>query len=142
MTMFSRHVLHVSLLSLFFFSDAATTEIYTYCHTLSLHAALPISCERIVVLGFQRHDEAGDGIAGLAVRARQANRHRRDQRRLRQRSEVHTSELQSLMRISYAVFCLKKKIDSSSLLHSPFCISYYSFSPTLYEFLITLYFII
>src|SRR3546814_7595330 len=30
------------------------------------------------------------------------------QRRL-QRSEEHTSELQSLMRISYAVFCLKKK---------------------------------
>src|SRR3546814_9351355 len=29
---------------------------------------------------------------------------------LDQRSEEHTSELQSLMRISYAVFCLKKKI--------------------------------
>src|SRR3546814_4738069 len=29
--------------------------------------------------------------------------------RLRFRSEEHTSELQSLMRISYAVFCLKKK---------------------------------
>src|SRR3546814_8394591 len=29
--------------------------------------------------------------------------------RLSQRSEEHTSELQSLMRISYAVFCLKKK---------------------------------
>src|SRR3546814_9796931 len=28
---------------------------------------------------------------------------------LAQRSEEHTSELQSLMRISYAVFCLKKK---------------------------------
>src|SRR3546814_2857080 len=28
---------------------------------------------------------------------------------LRHRSEGHTSELQSLMRISYAVFCLKKK---------------------------------
>src|SRR3546814_6860519 len=28
---------------------------------------------------------------------------------VRQRSEEHTSELQSLMRISYAVFCLKKK---------------------------------
>src|SRR3546814_10048755 len=28
------------------------------------------------------------------------------------RSEEHTSELQSLMRISYAVFCLKKKIDT------------------------------
>src|SRR3546814_5926804 len=29
--------------------------------------------------------------------------------RLQDRSEEHTSELQSLMRISYAVFCLKKK---------------------------------
>src|SRR3546814_2872042 len=29
------------------------------------------------------------------------------------RSEEHTSELQSLMRISYAVFCLKKKINKS-----------------------------
>src|SRR3546814_6501538 len=29
----------------------------------------------------------------------------------RDRSEEHTSELQSLMRISYAVFCLKKKIQ-------------------------------
>src|SRR3546814_4091438 len=30
------------------------------------------------------------------------------------RSEEHTSELQSLMRISYAVFCLKKKNDIQS----------------------------
>src|SRR3546814_1382943 len=30
------------------------------------------------------------------------------------RSEEHTSELQSLMRISYAVFCLKKKIIQTS----------------------------
>src|SRR3546814_6587966 len=30
-------------------------------------------------------------------------------RQIVQRSEEHTSELQSLMRISYAVFCLKKK---------------------------------
>src|SRR3546814_7039396 len=29
------------------------------------------------------------------------------------RSEEHTSELQSLMRISYAVFCLKKKTNKS-----------------------------
>src|SRR3546814_3997969 len=29
------------------------------------------------------------------------------------RSEEHTSELQSLMRISYAVFCLKKKTDDN-----------------------------
>src|SRR3546814_8792738 len=32
------------------------------------------------------------------------------------RSEEHTSELQSLMRISYAVFCLKKKIYLSSFI--------------------------
>src|SRR3546814_8934243 len=33
------------------------------------------------------------------------------------RSEEHTSELQSLMRISYAVFCLKKKINHTLLSH-------------------------
>src|SRR3546814_4775001 len=33
----------------------------------------------------------------------------RSEHALEQRSEEHTSELQSLMRISYAVFCLKKK---------------------------------
>src|SRR3546814_6471608 len=32
----------------------------------------------------------------------------------RPRSEEHTSELQSLMRISYAVFCLKKKKNTKS----------------------------
>src|SRR3546814_1540594 len=31
------------------------------------------------------------------------------------RSEEHTSELQSLMRISYAVFCLKKKTRTTSI---------------------------
>src|SRR3546814_87867 len=33
------------------------------------------------------------------------------------RSEEHTSELQSLMRISYAVFCLKKKIKKRKILN-------------------------
>src|SRR3546814_3215756 len=32
------------------------------------------------------------------------------------RSEEHTSELQSLMRISYAVFCLKKKQNTNTIL--------------------------
>src|SRR3546814_2610478 len=35
-------------------------------------------------------------------------------RHLGERSEEHTSELQSLMRISYAVFCLKKKKNKST----------------------------
>src|SRR3546814_8303555 len=34
---------------------------------------------------------------------------RQQQLTVEQRSEEHTSELQTLMRISYAVFCLKKK---------------------------------
>src|SRR3546814_8826080 len=33
------------------------------------------------------------------------------------RSEEHTSELQSLMRISYAVFCLQKKNQQNNLTH-------------------------
>src|SRR3546814_8481299 len=46
--------------------------------------------------------------------------------RLALRSEEHTSELQSLMRISYAVFCLKKQIqkqDKSSQLQTLILIS-------------------
>src|SRR3546814_2917621 len=35
------------------------------------------------------------------------------------RSEEHTSELQSLMRISYAVFCLKKKKKTKTHKHKP-----------------------
>src|SRR3546814_1562117 len=46
--------------------------------------------ENVAILGM-----GGSGIAGDIVAA--------------VRSEEHTSELQSLMRISYAVFCLKKK---------------------------------
>src|SRR3546814_4258250 len=50
-------------------------------------SALVVVLAMVRVFGRRRHDLAGH----------------------RQRSEEHTSELQSLMRISYAVFCLKKK---------------------------------
>src|SRR3546814_8624416 len=46
--------------------------------------------------------QAGDQQRGQSGRARHRHPHNI-------RSEEHTSELQSLMRISYAVFCLKKK---------------------------------
>src|SRR3546814_4418834 len=46
-----------------------------------------------------------NGAIGRADRAVGVDRHVADPRR----SEEHTSELQSIMRISYAVFCLKKK---------------------------------
>src|SRR3546814_6837516 len=39
-------------------------------------------------------------------------------RRAAGRSEEHTSELQSLMRISYAVFCLKKKNQNNTYHHT------------------------
>src|SRR5881398_4239282 len=70
----------------FFFNDTATTEIYTLSDTLSLHDALPIS---------------GSASAGRCSwwRCPWAPG----------RSEEHTSELQSPLNISYAVFCLKKK---------------------------------
>src|SRR3546814_4343872 len=59
---------------------------------LSLHDALPISCEW-----------------SICVMTARTTRIRAPACRQRRRSEEHTSELQSLMRISYAVFCLKKK---------------------------------
>src|SRR3546814_5241801 len=40
-----------------------------------------------------------------------------DHRQVVDRSEEHTSELQSLMRISYAVFCLKKKTPKTTNLY-------------------------
>src|SRR3546814_1805073 len=57
------------------------------------------------------------GCVAVTDREGFVQRRHRDQARMRQRlfrdlrtrSEEHTSELQSLMRISYAVFCLKKK---------------------------------
>src|SRR3546814_12951354 len=84
-----------------FFNDTATTEIYTYLHTLSLHDALPISDAVLAASIFHYGEytirEAKDYLHAHGIE-------------VRLRSEEHTSELQSLMRISYAVFCLKKKI--------------------------------
>src|SRR3546814_3525410 len=48
------------------------------------------------------------------LRRRLAHRFRRDRAPCVLRSEEHTSELQSLMRISYAVFCLKKKTKKAT----------------------------
>src|SRR3546814_7676229 len=51
-----------------------------------------------------------DGLRFRAARIGQRQTHARiEEGKLERRSEEHTSELQSLMRISYAVFCLKKK---------------------------------
>src|SRR3546814_3308411 len=60
-------------------------------------------------------DDARRGIgAGLFLAAGLYRRGIGGSERPHSRSEEHTSELQSLMRISYAVFCLKKKKPTSS----------------------------
>src|SRR3546814_4176503 len=87
-------------------------------------AVAPIQCARIVA-------ESGDGADGtiiLITPAKLDNRGRFGHDGLPQyslvrrmvstrvvasRSEEHTSELQSLMRISYAVFCLKNKTQKT-----------------------------
>src|SRR3546814_5683902 len=61
------------------------------------------------------------GIAtnfGVESTARAAHDHGYAPVLVEDRSEEHTSELQSLMRISYAVFCLKKKKKNESKKHT------------------------
>src|SRR3546814_6057263 len=108
----------------------ATTAVYTYVHPLSLHDALPIC--RGALRQEERPMNTIDHRAYFSRRAAQERRladaaadctarhaHREMARcyadlaleapRVEWRSEEHTSELQSLMRISYAVFCLNTK---------------------------------
>src|SRR3546814_11577318 len=126
---------------LFFFIDTATPEIYTYCHTLPLHAALPISegtlgvITRLVLRLRERPTSSNTAVVCAATFDQMVNLLRfvdqgfggllsafelidnsfykvntgAGKHAPPLRSEEHTSELQSLMRISYAVFCLKKK---------------------------------
>src|SRR3546814_3526493 len=113
----------------FFFIDEPTTEIYTYCPTLSRHDALPILL-KIIGTELQKRLRKTDFIARfggeefvvlLPNTPYEAGRQLMETLREsigscpfhfkgeRVRSEEHTSELQSLMSISYAVFCLNKK---------------------------------
>src|SRR3546814_13839384 len=90
----------------FFCNDTAPTEIYTYYHTLSLHDALPIWPLASKALSCR---SAPRSISSRTVAVRPCMAAWSNGVKLLHRSEEHTSELQSLMRISYAVFCLKKK---------------------------------
>src|SRR3546814_7355936 len=59
--------------------------------------------------GIRAHDDLLVGEADAPVSGASSPSSIRNGRAPPARSEEHTSELQSLMRISYAVFCLKKK---------------------------------
>src|SRR3546814_1016663 len=68
--------------------------------------AAPIGCAQILLGHLARGNERKvlhkiDALRNLVARKKASA--------MRDRSEEHTSELQSLMRISYAVFCLNKK---------------------------------
>src|SRR3546814_9429970 len=65
----------------------------------------------------RRRTAAGAGVGGLRRRHGRHLGHDRPLSALPRpaRSEEHTSELQSLMRISYAVFCLKKKTQTKRI---------------------------
>src|SRR3546814_5873199 len=64
---------------------------------------------------------AGCGASGREQQQGTAERQdpHRSSPEIHVRSEEHTSELQSLMRISYAVFCLKKKKTTTHIKQSP-----------------------
>src|SRR3546814_4421428 len=118
----------------FFVNDTATTEIYTYRHTLSLHDALPISPRSIGPTSGARPPRcwAARGLPATAAASKNSSMERPSTPPIprpispawrssgsdeqgQMRSEEHTSELQSLMRISYAVFCLKKKQKTTNI---------------------------
>src|SRR3546814_6429683 len=107
----------------FLFNDTPTTEIYTYLHTLSLHDALPIfvlidTLQKKGVSSVYPHGSIVGQFPNLPGNSGCDE----------DRSEEHTSELQSLMRISYAVFCLKKKkqITHNTYNHHQVCIIPYT----------------
>src|SRR3546814_9651954 len=101
----------------------AYTEIYPVCHTLSLHDALPIlmafilSGRPLYLSLLKMISKVSDDwwkLCSMHTLDTSGKPNRRSDVALfnsapSSRSEEHTSELQSLMRISYAVFCLKKK---------------------------------
>src|SRR3546814_5814195 len=64
----------------------------------------------ISLAGSGLHYEPGDALGIAATNGSGVVSALLEALQLAPRSEEHTSELQSLMRISYAVFCLKQKI--------------------------------
>src|SRR3546814_7667449 len=74
-------------------------EVGTSCARSSRRCAVTITSAMPLSAGVLAAFGNGSGFSGTGMTSSGAG----------VRSEEHTSELQSLMRISYAVFCLKKK---------------------------------
>src|SRR3546814_6796009 len=88
-----------------------TDTLFPYTTLFRSHAPIGLPLQLAMAAG---HGKLGPGAVlvleddGPRLGVRHLHRHLQHPAGLR-RSEEHTSELQSLMRISYAVFCLKKK---------------------------------
>src|SRR3546814_395399 len=126
LTYLSCHMMLARCYCCLFFHHPATTEIYTYLRTLSLHDALPIwRCSPATPAASSACSPARRPAPASCRARKQTDRMvstiLRAPSRIRppssRRSEEHTSELQSLMRSSYAVFCLKKKTFKNSAKH-------------------------
>src|SRR3712207_7597585 len=99
-------VMVVVMIFFFFFNDTATTEIYT----LSLHDALPIyPCEDRVPCAGQGHSTAGGTGVMTAVTRRVAQASLPTRYGAFERSEEHTSELQSHSDLVCRLLLEKKK---------------------------------
>src|SRR3546814_8710949 len=104
-------------------SSTAVATLLTFCPPgpVARTKRSTISCSGMVIGGWVMASSAGivgrrcerlvhspNAMVG-AAHGRETSADRTSSRPWAARSEEHTSELQSLMRISYAVFCLKKK---------------------------------
>src|SRR5260221_3428662 len=87
----------------FFFNDTATTEIYT----LSLHDALPI---------WLLHPDDQEKTHAELAQLVEGHRTLRFESRLRDRKSTRLNSSHTV--ISYAVFCLKKKIQMNNVLRA------------------------
>src|SRR3546814_8832639 len=108
------------LLSFVFLSSGAHRDLPVLTHSFPTRRSSELAA-------FQHAGALVQFVAKLVRQARRGNRatdrpaetipcprgQRRERCRAEARSEEHTSAIQSLMRNSYAVFCLKKKIHST-----------------------------
>src|SRR3546814_3509099 len=104
-------------------SDVCSSDLSFQCYWRERHAPVVARLpgllryvqSHVLPQGYRKGPLLFDGISELRFDSRELYRaalkdFRMDKVIEDERSEEHTSELQSLMRISYAVFCLKKKI--------------------------------
>src|SRR3546814_4478173 len=88
-----------------------TDTLFPYTTLFRSPARLPEQLPVRRLRQFRQHERV---LRGQWLRDQRSPRYRATALRQHLRSEEHTSELQSLMRISYAVFCLKKKTTNKN----------------------------